>query len=81
MDHLAVAGISTFQDCDVSHRNLRLGRIIRELDFARYHFYKLTGIYRRSCELDIKSLQGCTFATTFKKIPIFTMYKINTKVS
>ncbi|KAJ8732004.1 hypothetical protein PYW08_014734 [Mythimna loreyi] len=75
-----IYGICTFQDCDISFRHIRIARLLRDLDFARYHFYERTGIYRRSGELGIKSLQGCTLTVTDDPVPLFGLYKINTKL-
>ncbi|KAL4706528.1 hypothetical protein ACJJTC_015726 [Scirpophaga incertulas] len=73
-------GLCTFLDCDVLFRSIRVARLVRELDFARYHFYDRTGIYRRSRELRIHSLQGCTLTLCEEAIPLFAKYKITTKL-
>ncbi|XP_049866216.1 protein THEM6-like [Pectinophora gossypiella] len=75
-----IFGLCTFQDCDVSFRCIREARLLRELDFARYHFYDRTGVYQRSRDLRIKSLQGCTLTLTMEPVPLFSFYKINTKL-
>ncbi|XP_047020356.1 protein THEM6-like [Helicoverpa zea] len=75
-----IYGICTFQDCDISFKHIRIARLLRDLDFARYHFYERTGIYRRSRELGIKSLQGCTLTITDDPVPLFGLYKIDTKL-
>ncbi|XP_075970642.1 protein THEM6-like [Anticarsia gemmatalis] len=75
-----IYGICTFQDCDITFKHVRLTRLLRDLDFARYHFYERTGIYRRSRELKIKSLQGCTLTITDDPVPLFGLYKITTKL-
>lgn len=38
-------GICTSQDVDIFIRHMNNARYLRELDFARFHFYGLTGIY------------------------------------
>lgn len=78
---LFVVGICMFQDCDIWFRNSRVARLIREIDFARYHYYHRTGIYQRSRKLKIRSLQGCTFTICKESVPLFTIYKIITKVN
>ncbi|XP_026739815.1 protein THEM6-like [Trichoplusia ni] len=75
-----IYGICTFQDCDITFRHIRVARLLRDLDFARYHFYERTGIYQRSRQLSIKSLQGCTLTVTSDPVPLFAPYKINTKL-
>ncbi|KAI8428949.1 hypothetical protein MSG28_007558 [Choristoneura fumiferana] len=57
-DVTTIYGICTLQDCDLSFCHMRLARLVRDLDFARYEFYVRTGIYQRSQQLRIKSLQG-----------------------
>ncbi|KAI5632106.1 thioesterase-like superfamily domain-containing protein [Phthorimaea operculella] len=76
-----IYGLCTFQDCDVFFRHIREARIVRELDFARYHFYDRTGIYPRNLKLKIKSLQGCTLTLTMDPVPLFAPYKITTKLA
>lgn len=78
---LCCLGICTFQDCDVTFKFIRSARLLRDLDFARYHFYDRTGIFQRSQDLKIKSLQGCTLILIADPVPLFSFYKINTKVS
>ncbi|CAH0627078.1 unnamed protein product [Chrysodeixis includens] len=75
-----IYGICTFQDCDITFRHIREARLLRDLDFARYHFYERTGIYQRSRQLCIKSLQGCTLTVTSDPVPMFAPYKITTKL-
>ncbi|XP_013186397.2 protein THEM6 [Amyelois transitella] len=76
----SIYGICTFQDCDVCFRHLRLARLLREIDFARYHFYDRTGIYERSLQLRIKSLQGCTLSSMVEPVGLLQIYKITTKL-
>ncbi|KAI8428953.1 hypothetical protein MSG28_007558 [Choristoneura fumiferana] len=61
----ALSGICTLQDCDLSFCHMRLARLVRDLDFARYEFYVRTGIYQRSQQLRIKSLQGLLVALAY----------------
>ncbi|CAB3243455.1 unnamed protein product [Arctia plantaginis] len=79
-DTSEIYGVCTFQDCDVTLKFMRIARLLRDLDFARYHFYERTGIYRRSQELSIKSLQGCTLTSTDNPVPLFGFYKITTEL-
>ncbi|XP_031769379.2 protein THEM6-like [Galleria mellonella] len=75
-----IYGFCSFHDCDIRFRHLRLARILREIDFARYHFYDRTRIYHRSRALKIKSLQGCTHTICIRPVHLFSFYKINTKL-
>lgn len=80
MLYIYFKGICTLQDCDLTFSHMRLARLVRDLDFARYQFYDRTGIYQRSKQLRIKSLQGCTLTITSEPVPLFAVYKIDTKV-
>lgn len=76
-----IYGLCTLQDCNITLKHIRMARLLRDLDFARYHFYERTGIYRRSRELSIKSLQGSTLTLTDNDpVPLLALYKINTKL-
>ncbi|XP_061709445.1 protein THEM6-like [Cydia pomonella] len=79
-DTATIYGICTLQDCDITFTSIRLARLVRDLDFARYQFYDRTGIYQRSRQLRIKSLQGCTLTVTSQPVPLFQIYKIDTKL-
>lgn len=39
------SGLCTTQDVDIFIRHMNNARYVRELDFARFHYYGLTGIY------------------------------------
>lgn len=56
-------------------------RYIRELDFARFHFYGLTGLYEEVRRQRGGAVQGASSVRYRKTIPIFSLYKIETKVS
>ncbi|XP_012550735.1 protein THEM6 isoform X1 [Bombyx mori] len=75
-----VYGICSFRDCNITFNSIRLARLIRQLDFARYNFYDRTGIYQRSKELKVTSLQGCTLTVTYEPVPLFWRYKIETEL-
>ncbi|CAF4779677.1 unnamed protein product [Pieris macdunnoughi] len=79
-DVTTIYGLCTLQDCDVFFKSIRTARLVREIDFARYHFYERVGIYERSIELGVKSLQGSTMTVVCEPLPIFALYKINTKL-
>lgn len=56
-------------------------RYIRELDFARFNFYGLTGLYEEVRRQHGGAVQGASSVRYRKTIPIFSLYKIETKVS
>lgn len=53
-------------------------RYIRELDFARFHFYGLTGIYGAIKKSGGGAVQGASSVRYRRTIPIFSPYKITT---
>jgi hypothetical protein len=44
-DTTTIYSICTSQDVDIFIRHMNNARYLRELDFARFHYYGLTGIY------------------------------------
>lgn len=46
-------GICTSQDVDIFIRHMNNARYLRELDFARFHYYALSGLYE-----EIKKSKG-----------------------
>lgn len=55
-------------------------RYLRELDFARFHFYGLTGLYESVRQHKGGAVQGASSVRYRKTIPIFSPYKIETKL-
>lgn len=55
-------------------------RYVRELDFARFHFYDRTGIYEEFVKVNGHVLQTASSIRYRRTIPIFNPYKITTKV-
>lgn len=55
-------------------------RFSRDLDFARFRFYERSGIYDVIMKHKGHALQGASSIRYRRPIPIFTMYKITTKV-
>lgn len=55
-------------------------RYVRELDFARFHFYDRTGIYANITAAKGHALQGASSIRYRRTIPIFSAYKVETKV-
>lgn len=75
------AGFCTTQDVDIFLRHMNNARYVRELDFARFHFYDRTGIYQNIKAVDGHVLQGASSIRYRRTIPIFSAYKVETKVS
>lgn len=55
-------------------------RYLRELDFARFHYYGLTGLYEAVRKNKGGAVQGASSVRYRKTIPIFSFYKIETKL-
>lgn len=55
-------------------------RYVREMDFARFHYYDKTGIYETITKMKGNALQGACNIRYRRTIPIFSFYKVTTKV-
>lgn len=73
-------GLCTSQDVDIFIRHMNNARYLRELDFARFHFYGLTGLYEGVRKNKGGAVQGASSVRYRKTIPIFSLYKIETKL-
>lgn len=70
----------TTQDVDIFIRHMNNARYLRELDFARFHFYGLNGLYEAVRKIGGGAVQGASSVRYRKTIPIFSLYKIETKL-
>lgn len=75
-----LSGLCTTQDVDIFLRHMNNARYIRELDFARFHFYDRSGLYREVIKMKGNALQGASSIRYRRTIPIFSFYKVDTKV-
>lgn len=66
---------------DIFFKHMNNARYVRELDFARFHFYERTGIYDEIKKNKGHVLQTASNIRYRRTIPIFTTYKLTTKVS
>lgn len=73
-------GLCTSQDVDIFIRHMNNARYLRELDFARFHFYALTGIYEEIRKFKGGAVQGASSIRYRRTIPIFHPYKIETRI-
>jgi acyl-CoA thioesterase FadM len=55
-------------------------RYLRELDFARFHYYGLTGIYNEIKKAGGGAVQGASSVRYRRTIPIFNPYKVTTEL-
>lgn len=74
-------GFCTTNDVDIFLRHMNNARYVRELDFARFHFYETTGLYGAIVKNKGTALQSASFIRYRRTIPIFTAYRVTTKVS
>ncbi|XP_055843461.1 protein THEM6 [Episyrphus balteatus] len=79
-DKTTIYGICTSQDVDIFIRHMNNARYLRELDFARFHYYGLTGLYEEVKKLGGGAVQGASSVRYRRTIPIFHPYKIDTKL-
>ncbi|XP_039749063.1 protein THEM6-like [Pararge aegeria] len=79
-DATTIYGFCTTQDVDIFLKHMNNARYVRELDFARFHFYDRTGIYANIKAVDGHVLQGASSIRYRRTIPIFTAYKVETKL-
>ncbi|XP_063379555.1 protein THEM6-like [Cydia fagiglandana] len=80
-DTTTIYGFCTTQDVDIFLRHMNNARYVRELDFARFHFYDRTGIYENITEANGHALQGASSIRYRRTIPIFTAYKVETRLA
>lgn len=74
------AGLCTTQDVDIFIRHMNNARYLRELDFARFHYYGQTGLYEAIKKHRGGAVQGASSVRYRRSIPIFSAYRIETKV-
>lgn len=74
-------GICTTQDVDLLFKHMNNARYLRELDFARFHYYDRSGIYSVIVKRGCGAVQGASSTRYRRAIPIFTPFKVVTKVN
>lgn len=75
-----IYGICFTQDIDLVLKHMNNARYLRELDFARFYFYDRSGIYANVSKKGGGAVQGASSIRYRRAIPIFTPYKITTKL-
>ncbi|XP_066245848.1 protein THEM6 [Euwallacea similis] len=75
-----IYGFCTTQDVDIFFRQMNNARYIRELDFARFHFYDRTGIYEEIVKVNGHVLQTASNIRYRRTISLLNAYKITTKI-
>lgn len=79
-DPTTIYGFCFTQDLDIACRHMNNARFVRDLDFARFHFYDRTGLYGEMKRRRTDALQGATNIRYRRVIPIFTFYKVVTQL-
>ncbi|ALC49109.1 CG4666 [Drosophila busckii] len=79
-DTTSIYGLCTSQDVDIFLRHMNNARYLRELDFARFHFYALTNLYELVRQRGGGAVQGASSVRYRRTIPIFHPYKIQTRL-
>ncbi|KAJ8951763.1 hypothetical protein NQ318_012614 [Aromia moschata] len=75
-----VEGICTSQDLDIFFKHMNNARYVRDLDFARFHFYERTGLYDEITKAKGHVLQTASNIRYRRTIPLFNTYKVTTKI-
>ncbi|CAG9765554.1 unnamed protein product [Ceutorhynchus assimilis] len=75
-----IYGICTTQDVDIFFKHMNNARFVRDLDFARFHFYDKTGIYAEIVKAKGHVLQTASNIRYRRTIPLMRSYKITTKI-
>ncbi|XP_059609541.1 protein THEM6 [Phlebotomus argentipes] len=79
-DKTTIYGFCTTQDVDIFIRHMNNARYLRELDFARFHYYGLTGLYEEVKKTGGGAVQGASNIRYRRTIPIFNAYRVETKL-
>ncbi|XP_075224542.1 protein THEM6-like isoform X2 [Lycorma delicatula] len=74
------SGICLTNDVDMMLCHMNNARYLRELDFARYHFYERTGLFRRLFHNRTITLQTASCMRYRQSIGLFAAYQIQTKL-
>ncbi|XP_046743226.1 protein THEM6-like [Diprion similis] len=79
-EETTIHGICTTQDVDLFFRNMNIARYVRELDFARFHYYDRSGVYGAIHAEGGSAVQSAASVRYRRALPIFTPYKVTTKL-
>ena len=65
---------------DLVFKHMNNARYLRELDFARFHYYDRSGLFSELSTRGGGMVQGACSTRYRKPLSIFTPYKITTQV-
>ncbi|XP_039300660.1 protein THEM6-like, partial [Nilaparvata lugens] len=74
-----IYGICLPSDVDMMVCHMNNARYLRELDFARYHFYERAGLFARMFAARTVTLQTACWIRYRQAIATFAVYTIHTK--
>ncbi|KAL0269042.1 UNVERIFIED_CONTAM: hypothetical protein PYX00_010785 [Menopon gallinae] len=80
LDTLTTTGICLTTDIDLLLLHMNNARYIRELDFAKFDFFKRTGLFRKIKSKGGAMVQGASTIRYRKFIRPFTIYRIKSKI-
>lgn len=80
LDTSSITSIVTTNDLDIMFKHMNNARFVRELDFARFYFYDRSGLYKAITSMKGHVLQTACNIRYRRTIPLFSLYKITTKV-
>ncbi|KAJ8922817.1 hypothetical protein NQ315_007852 [Exocentrus adspersus] len=75
-----IYGVCTTQDLDIFLKHMNNARYVRDLDFARFHFYERTGLYDEITKAKGHVLQTASNIRYRRTIPLLNAYKVTTKI-
>ncbi|XP_025835757.1 protein THEM6-like isoform X2 [Agrilus planipennis] len=67
-------------DLDIMFLHMNNARYVRELDFARFHFYDRTGLYKKIVDGKGTVVQSACSIRYRRPISIFTPFTVTTKI-
>ncbi|XP_025830878.1 protein THEM6-like isoform X2 [Agrilus planipennis] len=81
LQETVVKGYCFTNDLDIMFLHMNNARYVRELDFARFHFYDRTGLYKKIVDGKGTVVQSACSIRYRRPISIFTPFTVTTKVS
>nr|XP_029723391.1 protein THEM6-like [Aedes albopictus]XP_029723392.1 protein THEM6-like [Aedes albopictus] len=79
-DTITTYGICTTQDIDMMLNHMNNARFLRELDFARYHWYGRTGFWTKLRALGGSAVQASVMVRYRKQLSLGHPFRIETNV-
>ncbi|XP_043484282.1 protein THEM6-like [Leptopilina heterotoma] len=80
LEQTSIYSVCFTQDIDLVFRHMNNARYLRELDFARFHYYDRSGLFSAISAKGGGMVQGACSSRYRRPLPIFTPYKITTQL-